>query len=127
MLMPPELSVEQKIRTITESLIEIFSSDEIEKILQNNQLQFVINNFRLKENSSYFDFNNKLQTIIQAFENEGLTLEQLKKSIIRIPQILSHSPESIIENINGVFNRFSKTGMTKSQYIRAAIKAPQLF
>ncbi len=77
--------------------------------------------------SRFFDFSGKVNTVVQHFAGDGLTLPAYIQAVSKHPKLLSGSPTTLIANIAGVVEHFAADGLTTRDYLRAALKQPQLF
>ncbi len=79
------------------------------------------------QNLSPFPLAERVQGVVQRFEQDGLTAQAYLTAIVRRPDILATSPEAIARNIQGVVDLFAADGLTTAAYLKAAIKKPSLF
>ncbi len=80
----------------------------------------------LTEDSSFFNIETKVQAVVAALENEGLTLHEYIRAVHRQPKTLNVAPETVVANVAGVVEQFSGDGLTGRAYLNAAVQYPSL-
>jgi hypothetical protein len=81
----------------------------------------------LEPDSPVFSFAEKIQAILDRFEEHGLTAKDYLAAVIRRPELLSYKPDALAANIDGVVDLFAADGLVTEKYLKAAIKQPSLF
>ena len=80
-----------------------------------------------KEDSTFWNFKQKIETLVKKFQEHGLTLEQYLQAALKQPPLFYQSPNTIYNNITQTVQKFQKQELTTKQYLQAALKRPQLF
>jgi hypothetical protein len=81
----------------------------------------------LGEDSTVFDFQSKINGVVERFAAEGLTREDYLQAAVKNPSLFGMSPETVEGNIRGVVERFAAEGLTRQAYVKAAVRQPPLF
>ncbi len=82
---------------------------------------------RLLESTHFLDFKSKVDGVVAAFAEQGLTEEAYVRAALESPSLFYQSSATIIDNIRGVVKAFKKHGLTEEAYVKAALKPPVLF
>jgi hypothetical protein len=77
--------------------------------------------------SSFFDFKEKTERVVQHFAESGLTRDRYIGAAIKQPTLFVQNADTIISNINNVVEQFSSDGLTRRDYLQAAVDQPGLF
>jgi hypothetical protein len=77
--------------------------------------------------STVFNIADKVQALVQRFQNDGLTTRDYVKLALRRPQLFYQSPDTTAAHIVGVVDRFAGEGLTIRKYLKAAFKRTALF
>src|SRR5581483_6153686 len=56
----------------------------------------------LRTDSAFFDFASKLQTVVNHFHADGLTLSDYLRAAVKKPQLFNQDSATLIANINAV-------------------------
>jgi hypothetical protein len=82
---------------------------------------------KLNEDSSFFDLQSRVLSVVLALQNDGLTLSRYLEVVAKRPQILNMSPDSITSNVHEAVAQFAGDDLTRSAFISAAVRQPALF
>lgn len=77
--------------------------------------------------SPFFDFEKKINTVVERFSDDGLTTNNYLRAALKHPQILCMSSDKIVGNITGVVEQLADAGLNTRDYLSAAQKNPALF
>jgi hypothetical protein len=80
----------------------------------------------LSEDSSFFDFESKVRAFVSAFEDEGLLYSDYLRMLASVPKLLGFSPDRLISNVNKVVNGLSNEGLTRREFLKAAMRWPSV-
>src|SRR5579875_2401 len=80
-----------------------------------------------QQNLPGFPLAERVQGVVQQFEQDGLTAQAYLTAIMRRPDILKVKPETIARNVQGIVDLFAADGLTADAYLKAAVKRPSLF
>lgn len=81
----------------------------------------------LTPESTVFAFDDKMHDLVERFREDGLTAGAFLRAVLRRPQLLVRSPETVAGNVTGVVGHFAADGLTRKAYLRAAVQNPSLF
>jgi hypothetical protein len=93
------------------------------------QSEFIISSkiADLDKQTIYRLYQEYMQPIIDQFSQYGLTKEDYLQAVVKHQQLFYQKPQTIIGNIEGVYNHFKDRGLKLDDYLQAALKSPQLF
>jgi hypothetical protein len=77
--------------------------------------------------SGLFDFQSRVEPVLQRFSRHGLTRDDYLKAAIRHPQLFCLNPETVTSNIERVVAHFVPDDLAPKAYLQAAVKQPSLF
>jgi hypothetical protein len=86
-----------------------------------------IHDGNLRDDSSFFDFEAKIRSVVDRFAAEGLNTSDYLHAALKQPSLFCQSPDTIAGNITGVVDRFAAVGLNTSDYLQAALEQPSLF
>ncbi len=67
------------------------------------------------------------EELTRYFNTTFPTAEMLIEAAVKWPQLFRQRPETLIGNIEGVYDHFQDKGLSLEGYLKAAVKQPQLF
>lgn len=79
------------------------------------------------ESAGYLSFYPKAMRVVEHFAPYGLTSEDYFNVLLKKPQLLYQSPDTLISNVENAVQRFASAGVDTETYLHAAMKHPQLF
>lgn len=75
---------------------------------------------------SYLNFQKKIDTFVNAFQDTGLTPKSYLKAILKMPMIIACDPNTLISNVEGTLSCFKDEHLSRKDYIKACLKQPVL-